>query len=213
MFACIVGSVKSLRYRDHSEASPKYSPFCIPQKGARHNSFSSDSCTECQLRQFFAPRDNIRRILLELLDSEKEKVQIAAFKLTDLAFAEKLIELHRRGVKVELLVDAGELDTRLNKAIELHRKGIAVFIFPCAEIANKSRYAILHHKFIVLHKPAATKGKKKIVVTGSLNYTKSAMDVNRENILVIISNCLANAYAEEFSYIIENETDSLRDRL
>lgn len=215
---CAFGAMQSWQYR-YAQAESQPTPLSTQDTPYQRQgqvppykpsaAFVPAECVNCRAHQYFSPRDDIRSILLALLDGETTAVQVAAFKLTDASIAEKLIALHKRGVHVELLVDGGELDPRLHKTLDLHRAGIPVYLFPCKKIAAQSRYAILHHKFMVLHRPNATGGREKIVITGSLNLTKSAMESNRENILVIISTPLGDAYAREFEYITKNEADQL----
>lgn len=198
ILACIVGSIESWNHY-YAERKVSDTADCTLDPAA---------CYTCKVHHFFSPRHNIRRLILDILDSETKHVRVAAFKFTDSAIANKLVELHQRGVQVEVLTDSSGLDSRIHKPLELHHKGIPVFVFPGKNVPTTMVGPIMHHKFMVLSRPRITGGKK-LVITGSLNLTKSALENNCENISVIIGDEIADQYAHEFDYIVEQEAEAI----
>ena len=61
---------------------------------------------------FFTPDEayTLKQILVGLIDAEKTMIQLALFRLTDHDIAQALIDAHKRGVAIELIIDAGGVD-------------------------------------------------------------------------------------------------------
>jgi len=102
-----------------------------------------------------------------------------AYMFTSSAIADALLAAKHRGVKVELLADKSQFDCQHFSAVRgLLSKGIPVW----ADVQP----VVAHNKVIIVD--------KKIVETGSFNYTYSAQHKNTENVLIIYNNALARLY-------------------
>ncbi len=154
------------------------------------------TCHHCQIAEFFAPRDDLKSVLLGLVMSEEKKLQLAAFRLTDVDFAKELIKAHERGIEIEIVADSSGLDTRTNQIIKLHGAGIPVYVYPNPSLELTSRFSIMHNKVLICHSSGLAHGMA--VWTGSFNFTKSAAVHNRENAVVIIGDKVTLSYAAEF---------------
>lgn len=165
-----------------------------------------EQCTQCKVSHLFVPRDDARAVLIDLIDSEREKILFAVYKLTDPDVAKALIRAKRRGIPVELVVDSGGLDTRTNQVLKIQTEGIPVYVFPHPNLELESRFAIMHNKFFVFYDSGITAGP--LVWTGSFNVTKAASRYNRENVLIIQSRQLALDYASEFA-LLKSESHCL----
>ncbi|HBL98013.1 TPA: hypothetical protein DDZ86_00020 [Candidatus Dependentiae bacterium] len=155
-------------------------------------------CIDCQVAEFFAPRSDLKPVLLGLVMTEKKKLQLAAFKLTDLDLAKELIAAHERGVAIEIVVDSGGLDTRTGQVVKLHSAGIPVYVYPDPSLKLTSRFSIMHNKFLICYSSLVG---GMAVWTGSFNFTKAAAKHNRENVVVIMSEKIARSYAAEFEVL------------
>ena len=158
-----------------------------------------DKCTQCKVSHIFVPRDDARSVLIGLIDDEGEKILFAIFKLTDSDVSKALLRAKERGVKIEMVVDSGGLDTRTNQVLKLQSEGIPVYVFPHPDLELGSRFAIMHNKFFVFYSSGIAGGP--LVWTGSFNVTKAASMYNRENVLIIQSRQLADDYAAEFEQL------------
>lgn len=127
-------------------------------------------------------------LMLDTIGAAKTSIAVAVYSFTSKPIAEALLQAHRRGVKVALVVDAGDAGKTYSAARFLGNQGVPV--------RTNGRYAIHHHKFLVVDGTT--------VQTGSFNYTASAAARNAENVLVI-SNApgLAATYTTEWKRLWE----------
>lgn len=88
---------------------------------------------------------------------------------------------HKRGIKVEVILDKSQRKEKYSAATFLSNVGIPVKI--------DSAHAIAHNKIIILDGET---------VTGSFNFTKGAEDKNAENLLVIRDKTLAEKYIKNW---------------
>jgi phosphatidylserine/phosphatidylglycerophosphate/cardiolipin synthase-like enzyme len=56
----------------------------------------------------YAPVENLEHLDVELLRSARSKINMAAYSLTDWAIADALIEAHKRGVAIRIVLDPGQ---------------------------------------------------------------------------------------------------------
>ena len=96
--------------------------------------------------------------------------------------AKALIEAHKRGVKVQAILDKSQKTQKYSSASFLIHSGIPTFI--------DDKHAIAHNKIIIID--------REVVITGSINFTKAAEEQNAENLLIIRSKELAKPYLENW---------------
>jgi phosphatidylserine/phosphatidylglycerophosphate/cardiolipin synthase-like enzyme len=141
-----------------------------------------------RVRTVFSPEDNPFPIVVELIDSAKQTIDLMAFVLSSEEIGEALVKAHKRGVKVRVLLDnlfSSEGAVASWKYVpfkELRKVGV-----PCKFDDEQAK---LHHKFIVVD------GEK--VMVGSFNFSGNAATNNDENSLVIDSASVWKKYATEF---------------
>jgi phosphatidylserine/phosphatidylglycerophosphate/cardiolipin synthase-like enzyme len=139
------------------------------------------SCVYQQVRftkSLFAPQDDILAEISKTLSQAQKKIDIAAFCLTDVRVANQLIDAHKRGVDVCVIMDAGNMKNNYSKAQKLIDSGISVLRYDPSLRPNykKGNYEkIMHLKWIIADD---------VLVTGSANLTRSAVS-NVESIVVI----------------------------
>ncbi len=130
----------------------------------------------------FSPGVACRRRLSGLLREARGEIAVCVFTITDDRLAGPLLAAHRRGVKVRIISDD---DKALDRGSDVRR---------LAEAGVPVRYddspAHMHHKFAVFD------GEQ--VATGSYNWTRSAADDNRENLVVTDDRSVVQAYADAF---------------
>jgi len=131
---------------------------------------------------FFTPYDDGLSPYLALLDKAKQTVHIAIYGFTEPAITEKLIELHRRGVQVNLIVDRSQSrgKAQLMQIRKLQLAGVDVCIGTSAVHGQ-----IMHNKLTIVD--------DRYVEVGSWNYTRSA--TRQSNVLMILD---SPALAERF---------------
>ena len=144
----------------------------------------------------FSPRDDVKQLLIGLIDSERLRIDIASFRFTDIDLATALIRAAKRGVKIFMVSDRSCPDYHYSKIPQLaQQKAIAVRLFPPRRDMQRDRVALMHNKFMIFHRNLQGRS---IVATGSYNYTKSASNLNQENVVVFDDTSAVDAYKNQF---------------
>jgi phosphatidylserine/phosphatidylglycerophosphate/cardiolipin synthase-like enzyme len=127
---------------------------------------------------FFTPGDNPTGAIVRELGSVKSNVLVQAYSFTSAPIAKALLDAHRRGVKVTVILDKSQRSEKYSSADFLINSGVPTFI--------DANHAIAHNKIMILD------GRK--IITGSFNFTKAAEEKNAENLLVFDDPKLAFKY-------------------
>lgn len=159
---------------------------------------------DAQVEVYFFPEqeNKFKKILYSQLDSlnNGEEIFVCIHSINDKKFINKLIALKKRGIRVNLIFDAMDVNMH-HKDKQLSNKLLQNYIVPVVKIdfaVNKKNY--MHNKFIVI---------RDHVYTGSANYTfpinpePDFLD-NDDTILIIQSPELAKLYIDEFFDIQSN---------
>jgi phosphatidylserine/phosphatidylglycerophosphate/cardiolipin synthase-like enzyme len=128
---------------------------------------------------YFSPKGGCTEAVVRELNAAKTSVLVQAYSFTSASIAKALLESHKRGVKLQVIVDKSQRTEKYSEADFLVNVGIPVQI--------DAKHAIAHNKIMVID--------GQVVVTGSFNFTKNAEENNAENLLVIRSPELAAKYA------------------
>jgi len=127
---------------------------------------------------YFSPNGGCTEAVVKELNAAKVSVLVQAYSFTSTPIAKALLEAHKRGVRVEVILDKSQRTKKYSEADFLVNVGIPVKI--------DAKHQIAHNKIMVID--GAT------VITGSFNFTKAAEENNAENLLVIRSPELAATY-------------------
>jgi len=130
----------------------------------------------------FSPGVACRRRLSGLLGEARDEVAVCVFTITDDRLAGPLIAAHRRGVRVRIISDDDKAHDRGSDVRRLAEDGV-----PVRYDASPHH---MHHKFAIFD--------GETVATGSYNWTRSAADANRENLVITDDRSVVRAYAEAF---------------
>jgi len=152
------------------------------------------------IQVFFAPDDDTRAILLNLIDCEKEKICFTAYLLTDEEIAKALLSAHNRGVNVEIVADKFCCRGKYGKVRMLRNAGMNVLVYRSYQKKGSKLSDIMHNKFVVFHNNLLGRS---IVWTGSLNFTHSARLRNQENVLLIDDPAVVAKYLNQFEILKE----------
>ncbi len=137
----------------------------------------------------FSPWNDPEAALIAAIGEARESILVQAYVFTSKPVARALIAAHKRGLRVEVLLDA-EMNrpSSLSVLPQLMEAGIPV--------AVETRYNIAHNKVIILDPASANHGA---VVTGSYNFTRSARVANAENLLILRGNpALVRIYTDNW---------------
>jgi phosphatidylserine/phosphatidylglycerophosphate/cardiolipin synthase-like enzyme len=147
----------------------------------RHNAPSIGAVRPVQV--CFSPNGGCTEAIIKQIDDAKSKILIQAYSFTSTPIAKALLEAHKRGVKVEAILDKSQKTQNYSSATFLANSRIPTFI--------DSVHAIAHNKVMIID--------GKIVITGSFNFTKAAESKNAENLLILQSPELAKLYTENWN--------------
>jgi phosphatidylserine/phosphatidylglycerophosphate/cardiolipin synthase-like enzyme len=135
---------------------------------------------------------------VDVLGQATNSVLVQAYSFTSAPIAKALVDAHRRGVKVQVILDRSQRTEKYSEADFLKNNGIPTLI--------DDQHAIAHNKIMIVD--------GYIIITGSFNFTKAAEEHNAENLLVINDPELAKKYTanwqahEQHSELYERESAS-----
>lgn len=112
-------------------------------------------------------------------------VLVQAYSFTSAPIGEALVKAHRRGVKVQVLLDKSQRTEKYSSADFLANAGIATKID-----AAHVRLWRTHNKVMTID--------NETVITGSFNFTKAAEENNAKNLLIVRDKELASPYIENW---------------
>jgi phosphatidylserine/phosphatidylglycerophosphate/cardiolipin synthase-like enzyme len=127
----------------------------------------------------FTPGGDCTGLIVAALGHARQRVLVQAYAFTSAPIARALVEAHRRGVEVRVILDRSQLGERYGSGTFLSHAGIPVLVDDPPGIA--------HSKVMVID------GEE--VITGSFNFTRAAQERNAENLLLLRDPRLATAYA------------------
>ena len=131
---------------------------------------------------FFSPKGGCTGAIIKELDRANTSVLVQAYSFTSAPIAKALRNAHKRGVKVEVILDKSQRTQKYSSADFLANSGIPTMI--------DAEHAIAHNKVMVID--------GEVVITGSFNFTRAAEERNAENLLVIRDKALAAKYLKNW---------------
>ena len=132
--------------------------------------------------------ENIRENILADLDKAKQVIWICMYLFTDYKIANKVLEKHREGLSVEIILQ----DCKQNKREELQNRywnKIPSILWWYPETDG----GICHHKFCIID--------SRVVWHGSFNFTPTAATLNKEELTADKNFESIGKFADEFKKI------------
>jgi len=150
-------------------------------------SFQSAYATDLTLNNtpaqiYFSPKGGCTEAIVRQISNAKSEILFQAYSFTSAPIAKALINAHKRGIKVEAILDKSQRTEKYTSATFLANSGIPTLI--------DDRHAIAHNKIIIID--------RETVITGSFNFSKVAEEKNAENLLIIRNKDLAKLYRENW---------------
>jgi phosphatidylserine/phosphatidylglycerophosphate/cardiolipin synthase-like enzyme len=131
---------------------------------------------------YFSPKGGCTEAIVRQIANAKSEILFQAYSFTSAPIAKALINAHKKGIKVEAILDKSQRTEKYTSANFLANSGISTLI--------DDRHAIAHNKIIIID--------RETVITGSFNFTKAAEEKNAENLLIIRNKDLAKVYTENW---------------
>ena len=129
----------------------------------------------------FTPGENCTGIFVQALGGHAHDLA-QAYSFTSAPIAKAILDAHKRGVQVQVILDQSQRAEKYSSADFLANQGVPVMI--------DARHAIAHNKVIVID--------GEVIITGSFNFTKAAQQKNAENLLLIRDVALAAQYTQNW---------------
>lgn len=146
-----------------------------PVSGAR--SFVSDASKDCNIpiswNVHFSPNGGAQDNIVKVIGEATQSIYIQAYSFTSLPITQALIDAKNRKVHIEILLDKSDKTGKGTMLPMMINNGLIVYI--------DDKHAIAHNKIMIID--------KKIVFTGSFNFTNSAEYRNAENSIEITDLC------------------------
>ncbi|NXH13467.1 PLD6 hydrolase, partial [Bucco capensis] len=129
---------------------------------------------------------SLTRLLRRLL-SARCSLELCLFAISSPQLGSAIRILHNRGVRVRLVTDARNMALRGSQIALLRQAGI--------QVRHDQESGYMHHKFAIVD--------RRMLITGSLNWTTQAIQTNRENVLVLEDAEYVKPFLDEFERIWE----------
>ncbi len=157
--------------------------FCLPGCRQTPAQETADQSGLPPIEVFFSPKGGCTDAVVRELAAAKSTILVQAYSFTSVPIAKALLEAHKRGVKVQAIIDKSQRSEKYSEVDFLVNVGIPTRI--------DAKHAIAHNKIMVIDDAT--------VITGSFNFTKAAEEHNAENLLVIRSPELAKKYTDNWN--------------
>jgi phosphatidylserine/phosphatidylglycerophosphate/cardiolipin synthase-like enzyme len=138
------------------------------------------------IETYFSPDDNVAARLVELLGTAEQSIHFLAFSFTSDDIAQVIRERADAGVTVLGVMEDAQVASNQGTEFDL-------FVQAGLEVRRDGNPGQMHHKVIIID--------RKIVITGSYNFTGSAEDRNDENLVIIFSPEIAELFLAEFARV------------
>ncbi|XP_049730740.1 mitochondrial cardiolipin hydrolase [Elephas maximus indicus] len=125
--------------------------------------------------------------LLRALLAARASLELCLFAFSSPQLGRAVQLLHQRGVRVRVITDCDYMALNGSQIGLLRKAGI--------QVRHDQDLGYMHHKFAIVD--------KKVLITGSLNWTTQAIQNNRENVLIMEDEEYVKLFLEEFERIWE----------
>jgi phosphatidylserine/phosphatidylglycerophosphate/cardiolipin synthase-like enzyme len=85
-------------------------------------------CFSCPVETAFSPNGGATDLVVRTIESAHSTVRVAAYSFTSKPIATALLDAHRRGIDVKVVVDKSNATSRYTAATFLANQGVAVRI-------------------------------------------------------------------------------------
>jgi phosphatidylserine/phosphatidylglycerophosphate/cardiolipin synthase-like enzyme len=119
----------------------------------------------------FSPQGECTDASIKEIKLAKTEILIQSYSFTSAPIAKALVIAHKKGAKVQAILDKSQRSTKYTSATFLANAEIPIFI--------DDKHAIAHNKIMIIDRA--------VVITRSFNFTRAAEQKNAENLLIIIT--------------------------
>jgi phosphatidylserine/phosphatidylglycerophosphate/cardiolipin synthase-like enzyme len=113
---------------------------------------------DTSIQVYFSPDGGCTDAINYVLGQAGQEILVQAYSFTSAPIAKALLDAHKRGVTVKVILDMSQKTQKYSSATFLKNSRIPTLI--------DDKHAIAHNKIMIID--------REIVITGSLNFTKAA---------------------------------------
>jgi phosphatidylserine/phosphatidylglycerophosphate/cardiolipin synthase-like enzyme len=135
---------------------------------------------------YFSPDDGVAKRIVELINGAQESIYFMAFSFTSNDIGAAVMDRAQAGITVAGVMDDGQVASNQGTEYDPFKQA-------GLDVRKDGNEGLMHHKVIIID--------RKIVITGSYNFTASAEQSNDENVVIIFSPAVAAQYLEEFQRV------------
>jgi phosphatidylserine/phosphatidylglycerophosphate/cardiolipin synthase-like enzyme len=147
------------------------------------------------VENYFSPVDEVMQQLVSEVSGARSSIKILAFTYTHPDLAAAMLTRQRAGVRVEgVFENRGASQGQYN----------TLFCAGAAVRKDSNKYT-MHHKVIIIDDTT--------VITGSFNFTKSADEINDDNVIIIHDASVARAFLQEYARVYGAATTPARSEI
>jgi phosphatidylserine/phosphatidylglycerophosphate/cardiolipin synthase-like enzyme len=130
----------------------------------------------------FTPKGNCTELIVNAVAGAKTSILVQAYIFTSAVIAKALLEAHKGGVQVQVILDKSNRTEKYSSADFLANQGVPTTI--------DAEHAIAHNKVMIID--------GETVLTESFNFTKAAQEKNAENALIMRDQALIAQYTQNW---------------
>jgi len=163
------------------------------------NNAESFTVNGVSVSAYMGPSDDIRSAIRSAISSAQYNIYFAIYSFTDDYIGDEMLNkwADGNGIAIKGVFDSLQAASDYSWYSYFKNRGI-----PVQKDTNKG---LLHHKFMIIDygTPEAT------VITGSANWSKNANLSNDENIVIIKSTSIAEAFYQEFTKLYNTQISNI----
>lgn len=143
---------------------------------------SAPSIQAQQWAVYFSPHCGCTEAIVTAVGQAQTSFHVQAYSFSAYPITMAIIAAQVRGVKVEVILDRSQLTEK--------RSTLSALLAARVPIRIDAAHQIAHNKVIIID--------GETVITGSFNFSRSAVEHNAENLLVVRDKALADRYEANF---------------
>lgn len=138
--------------------------------------------TDLMVDAYFSQSEDVQKVIINQIEQAEQEILILIYSFTDGEIAQSIIDRYAEGVTIKGIFEYQGSGSNYSQMENLY----------CATtmIRTDGNENLMHHKVIIID--------KKIVVTGSYNFSKNANLNNSENLLILKNETVANYFLNQF---------------
>ncbi len=137
------------------------------------------------VENYFAPKDGVSTHVIDWISQATQSVDFLAFSFTSDDIGNAMIARQQAGLPVRGVFEKRNAQGIGSEYARLREAKVDVF--------SDGNCYTMHHKVIIID--------RRVVITGSYNFTSRAESVNDENLLIIDDPAIAKLYMDEFERV------------